>query len=541
MPFWPKAEALDPLTRLFAYLDDMYIVCSRDASLAVLCALEEALNAAGLKLNPTKTNSWCPLGVQGIPPTLPGGRCNTLKVLGGALKKPGHAEDEPVAAHGAGTALEETTQRLARFWDKLKGTGLSKQKTAALLRTYAGASSQHALRLEKASQQQADAYDAQLLTCWSDLLERPLTEDSLDRLGLPLKLGGLGLQLARTRRNAAPWSSWAATLEGVASDLGYEVLEDFLAALPHLKAELEELRTGLVTQGAGVPPEAALGAALKKAGKQKNLVVDIQRKTKKSLEASMDVDGKADFRTAAGPGAGAFMLYPVDPDCELENPLWATTARRRLGLDRPEAGAAELGSVATNCCNRTAQGSLCGAFLDAKGRHAAACACAGGRLRKHGRLARAVAGLARRWYDAAPSLEQRIPELDYRKPDGSIKHAIMDIVVPFLGRRELIDVTVRQGAAGSAEHRLAASRRDGVPSRRAEQKKHARYPTRELVAFAVEGCGRLGGEARAWLKRGAYSQLGDFQVAELTRAHRVVSAAVQGETARALRAAAGLR
>ena len=255
----------------------------------------------------------------------------------------------------------------------------------------------------------------------------------------------------------------------------------------------------------------------------------------------MDVDGRADFRTAAGPGAGALMLYPVDPECELADPLWATAGRRRLGLDRPEASTSELALLAETCSNKDAQGRLCGAFLDAKGRHGATCPCAGGRLRKHGRLARAVGGLARRWYAAEPSFEQRIPELDYQKPDGSVKLAIMDIVVPYLDRRELIDVTVRQGAAGSAEHRRAASRRDGVPSRRAEQKKHARYPTRELVAFAVEGCGRLGGEARAWLKRGAYSQLGDLQVAELTRAHRVISAAVQGETARAQRAAAGLR
>ena len=102
-------------------------------------------------------------------------------------------------------------------------------------------------------------------------------------------------------------------------------------------------------------------------------------------------------------------------------------------------------------------------------------------------------------------------------------------------------MTIRQGAAGTAAARLKASKKDGEPSRRAERKKHARYPTSELVAFAVEGLGRLGGEARAWLKAGAYSQLGDVQVAELTRAHRIISAAVQGETARALRSAAGLR
>ena len=78
-----------------------------------------------------------------------------------------------------------------------------------------------------------------------------------------------------------------------------------------------------------------------------------------------------------------------------------------------------------------------------------------------------------------------------------------------------------------------------MPSRTAEREKHARYPSNNLVAFAVEGCGRLGAEARNWLRTGASGQPGDVQLQELTRAHRVISAAVQGETARALRASAG--
>ena len=366
---------------------------------------------------------------------MPGKRVATLAVLGAALKTAGDSGDAPVAAHGAGTALLEATQKLTNLKTKLqelaKG-GLTKQRAGALLRTYAGSSSQHALRLERASQEHTDLYDEELLSCWAGLLERSLTADSLDRLALPPKLGGFGLQLAKTRRYAAPWSSWAATLEGVAKDLGHEVLDDFLAALPHLRAELEELRVALHAQGTKVPPEATLGAALKQAGKQKSLVSDIQRKTRESFSASMDIDDKADFRMAAGPGAGAFLLYPVDPECELEDPLWATAARRRLGLDQPAASNSELGRLAVTCTNKDAQGRLCGAFLDTKGRHAAACPCAGGRLKKHGRLARAVGGLTRRWYAVEPAFEQRVPELDRQKADGSTEHAILDVIAPLL-------------------------------------------------------------------------------------------------------------
>ena len=95
--------------------------------------------------------------------------------------------------------------------------------------------------------------------------------------------------------------------------------------------------------------------------------------------------------------------------------------------------------------------------------------------------------------------------------------------------------------AGSGAAVRAAAKKDGVPSTRAEQEKHARYPVSGLVAFAVEGCGRLGGEARSWLRIGAAVQPEDTQVRELTRAHRVISAVVQGQTARAMRLAAVLK
>ena len=159
---------------------------------------------------------------------------------------------------------------------------------------------------------------------------------------------------------------------------------------------------------------------------------------------------------------------------------------------------------------------------------------------RHTALEKAVAGLGRRWYGIEPATEQHIIELDRALPDGSTESAVLDVVLPLRSGRQLIDVTIRQGSAGRAADVRAAAKKDGVPSLRAEREKHSRYPSAQLVAFAVEGCGRLGGEARAWLRRGASGQPADLQVKELSRVHRVVSAAVQGETARALCASAGL-
>ena len=161
-------------------------------------------------------------------------------------------------------------------------------------------------------------------------------------------------------------------------------------------------------------------------------------------------------------------------------------------------------------------------------------------LKRHTGLEKAVAGLARRWHGVEPKLEQHITELDTQNADGTTRRAVLDVVVPCIGGRQLIDVTVRQGDAGTPAAVRAAAAKDGLPSTRAEQEKHARYPAPGLVAFVVEGCGRLGGEARSWLRIGASMQPADLQVRELTRAHRVISAVVQGQTARALRVSAGL-
>ena len=55
----------------------------------------------------------------------------------------------------------------------------------------------------------------------------------------------------------------------------------------------------------------------------------------------------------------------------------------------------------------------------------------------------------------------------------------------------------------------------------------------------VESYGRVGAEARQWLRRLSLQVPEDLQTAELTRAYKVVSCAVQAEIAKQLRTASG--
>ena len=164
---------------------------------------------------------------------------------------------------------------------------------------------------------------------------------------------------------------------------------------------------------------------------------------------------------------------------------------------------------------------------------------------RHTRLQRAVGGLVVRWRGTRPLYEQRVPTWDRpsrrRSEQGRTEQAVLDIEYIDDDGRRWIDVTVRHPCAGDENTVRLAARKDGEASRRAEREKHERYPGPRLTPFAVETPGRLGAEARLWLLTQVRALPTEQQSKELMRAYKVVSCAVQAETARQLRRAAGLR
>ena len=137
-----------------------------------------------------------------------------------------------------------------------------------------------------------------------------------------------------------------------------------------------------------------------------------------------------------------------------------------------------------------------------------------------------------------PTWDREVPTRD----GGSrTETAILDIEYTDGAARRWVDVTVRHPAAGNASEVTQAARRAGEAARRGEREKHERYPGEQLTAFAVETYGRVGAEARQWLKRLTAELPEDVQITELTRAYKVISCAVQAELAEQLRAASGLK
>ncbi len=61
-----------------------------------------------------------------------------------------------------------------------------------------------------------------------------------------------------------------------------------------------------------------------------------QKKTHAAHKQHLSTDEKAWFEGASGPGAGAFLQYPEDGCCAMEDELWSTALKLRLGMELPE-------------------------------------------------------------------------------------------------------------------------------------------------------------------------------------------------------------
>ena len=417
----------------------------------------------------------------------------------------------------------------------------------ALLRAYAGPASQHSLQLSFCSESDADAYDNKLKAVWEALADRRLDEQAVLRLGLPVRLGGARVQWASTRRSAAYWAGWTAVATDVRLDVGAATLADLMERLPGAKTQLEQARASLASQGALPSDGAALGDALDKHLKQGVYTITVQKKLQSAhmVDMASRDNGqrlKASLLGAGGPGGGAFLHYPEDANCSMEDVHFSTALRQRLGLLRAECSQAELAAATALCQLCRADGAVCRAVLDDDGFHSLICQYGGGVLRRHRGLQDAVCGLIRRWMSQTPFKEQRVPRWDRPAAgDQPVQRAVLDIEYTEGGQRHWIDVSVRHSAAGAPALVHVAARRAGEAARRGERDKHQRYEGTDLTAFVIETFGYVGLEARQWLRQHAQNLDDDVQSSELSRAYKVISCAVQTEMARQLRKAAGLK
>ena len=257
------------------------------------------------------------------------------------------------------------------------------------------------------------------------------------------------------------------------------------------------------------------------------------RLREKCLAADAE-EGRADLRSASGPGAGAFLLPPEDASDIMEDTQFRVASRLRLHV--PRAGALGLSSPSLHCNHRaSSDGTICGEALDSSNSHQLKCKIGGLVTERHDRLRDWLAALLRRVLGpgAGVTTEQYVLAWDRVGDDGKVEHARLDVTYVVGGRRVYLDVAVVTARSADVPTQRAQGARDGAAADREEDSKRRRYPGPDLRPFVVEALGRLGGDATALLRELAPAEPAARSLF-IRRAQRELSVHLQSSTAELL-------
>ena len=194
----------DSGAKLFAYMDDWYLWIKPQCLLQTIAEITAATRSVNLALQSTKTQVWNGSCEDPIPPEFQDKVTLRLTCLRGHLQIHGDTKPSPVVL-GEQTTMEKATQRfqkIATTLADLNAEGLNVQTVNDLLTMFAGAASQHVLRMSFVPEQEARNFDRQVTSFWSRLIQRDIASPLFF---LPLELGGLGVGSAFQRHAAAPW------------------------------------------------------------------------------------------------------------------------------------------------------------------------------------------------------------------------------------------------------------------------------------------------------------------------------------------------
>ena len=374
---------------------------------------------------------------------------------------------------------------------------------AALLRMYAGAASQFALRTEATPSAAVIDYDQTLHGIWAELLQRPMTAEQWRQATLPQKLGGLGIQTATSRVTPAYWSSLTATLPAVARALPgdvYRMLLDSDMGDNAAKAQTHLLNTSGGASAKAGPLRMDLYSALQEPIKQSALMVKQHTTSLNTALSQASVQEAAFLRSCGGAGVGAFLNGPPAKEMLMADDIWETAVRFRLNM--PHAGMPAIPASSMQCQHRhLSKATMCNQPLGNDNNHAIHCSKGGWTQRRHDAVARVLAGIQSDVFEVASHFNQATPQWDHQKANGEWERAYMDLVyTDHQGQPQYVDVALVSAVAGSTDVVLKASRKDGAAAARATERKHDRYGP-EVWAFVLELGGRPGREAREWVAR----------------------------------------
>ena len=197
---------------------------------------------------------------------------------------------------------------------------------------------------------------------------------------------------------------------------------------------------------------------------------------------------RAAIRSAGGKGAGSWLCPPCQPEHYFTNRQFQVSLCCRMDLDIP-------GHSGT-CKHTKPDGSICGAILDSKGRHAKACRNQGWRVRKHNAVAAGLADCCAA-HGCVVETESVVPTAS----DAS-EESRMDLILRAPNHAQPIYVDVSRGSyiCGGPLKECSESRRSSCTGAgRSQEEEISKYKSHAV-------CNRI--TWQAWAERDEFDKTG---------------------------------
>lgn len=526
----------DEHARAYAYQDDLQIVTRPDGLAPAQAAFREACRSLGLRPNDAKeevyigpaADDMVDIAVRVVdrPRVL---RHGGLDVQGLPAKvDKDNGSDTQLCANAP--ELDKLVSQRRGFLTRLAelhAAGLTSQHAMVLLRQRTSSDFVFLARACGIPTDTARTLDEETLALavrivggdagdWNEITRR--------RAFHPLRDGGLGLVSVALVAAAAHAASWHQVSPDIVSRLGLDSVAVLRAEVPWADRCLRD--ADAVVQECLLDRLAPAGSSHTRVS-QRTLTEARVKKEVADVLAQLDGDPVASARmlSAAGPGAGAWLLTPTAPAHHFRNEQFAVAVRLRLGLPVP------IG--AGTCQHVKGNGTVCGAPLDQHGVHALTCPSGGWFGRRHDHVCKSLAA-----YCADNGCEA---EREVLMPLAAPAHpeARMDVVIRSRGRPATVpvDATIVSPLTGEMLRRGASARVPGAAAQAAAKHKRAKYSNVDLVPFALETYGRWSEEARSFAKQVAPTGH-DGRSKAITGLYRDVGTTLQRDNADAILAAA---
>ncbi len=498
---------------VLSFLDDIYVVIDPSEVSRTLETARQLFQPIGLELHAGKTRVWSPRGFAPLPPGIT--RATSFTCLGSAaLWVPETCTRVAIASPGGGLASSlDALRAFGVSLTRLRRGGLSLGTALTIHKAWAGGTLTHHMRSNLLDPDFAEEWDDTVDAFWAQELHRPLDLDRRAQLHLPGKDGGCGVPSAAQARIPAYLGSWELCLADVATTLGANSAQQFVAGLPTTRTTIEAAAQAL--RSYGVTDYSFAWEALvtePRQRRQHELTGALQDIAFARLMQDLPEVDRVDFRSSGGTGAAGFLEPPTE-SLHMSDIHLRTAIRARLRLQRPgfDVTLGHTGPV-THCQHRYAKtGAYCGQPLGPE-HNPPLCHVGGGWERGHNMVRNWLCKWITEQTGEQADLEQFVPAWNKQLkptaefPDGQLVLAKLDVSCMVYGRRTHVDVAIPTAATRfPGIERTARADECGRAAAQKVRDKRERYPPDKnpgegLVAFVVEALGRPSAEVAAFLR-----------------------------------------